>query len=86
MFVLYESKDYRVFLTGNKSNLLLIIPIGTVLLPTIIGYPFRAPLIITEPILALAHLFYFVLFSIAVLKALQSIYIQRFKHTINAMA
>ena len=78
--VLYKTNDWKVFFTSNKSNLILIIPIFTVLLPTTIGYPFSAPpLLSTEPFLAIAHLFYLVLFSIAVLKALLSIYKQRFK-------
>jgi hypothetical protein len=79
LLVLYKSNDLKVFFSGNKSNLLLIIPIFTVLLPTTIGYPFSAPLIITEPTLALAHLICLVLFSIAALKALSSIDKQKFK-------
>ena len=70
--VLYKTSDWKVFFTSNKTNLVLIIPIATVLLPSTIGYPFNAPLLLTEPPLALAHLFYLVLFSIAVLKALVS--------------
>ena len=78
--VLYKTNDWKVFFTNNKSNLILIIPIFTVLLPTTIGYPFSAPpLLSTEPFLAIAHLFYLVLFSIAVLKALHSIYKNRFQ-------
>jgi hypothetical protein len=78
--VLYKTNDWKVFFTSNKSNLILIIPIFTVLLPTTIGYPFSAPpLLSTEPFLAIAHLFYLVLFSIAVLKALHSIYKNRFQ-------
>ena len=78
MLVLYKTGDYKVFLSGNKSNLLLIIPIFTVLLPTLIGFPFSAPLLITEPALAVAHLVYLVIFIIAVLKTLQFMYTQRF--------
>jgi membrane-bound metal-dependent hydrolase YbcI (DUF457 family) len=68
--VLYKSGDWRVFFKSKKSNLVLIIPITTVLLPSTIGYPFSAPLLLTEPPLAIAHLFYLLLFSIAVLKTL----------------
>jgi hypothetical protein len=82
--VLYKTNDWKVFFTNNKSNLILIIPIFTVLLPTTIGYPFSKPLLTTEPFLAIAHLFYLVLFSIAVLKALHSIYKHRFKPPINS--
>jgi len=82
--VLYKTNDWKVFFTNNKSNLILIIPIFTVLLPTTIGYPFSKPLLTTAPFLAIAHLFYLVLFSIAVLKALHSIYKHRFKPPINS--
>jgi len=84
LLVLYKSNDWRVFFSSSRSNLLLIIPIFTVLLPTTIGYPFSAPLLTTEPFLAIAHLFYLVLFCIAVLKALLSIYKYRFKASINS--
>ena len=68
--VLYKTGDWKVFFNSNKTNLVLIIPIATVLLPSTIGYPFNNSLFLSEPILALAHIFYLVLFSIAVIKAL----------------
>ena len=76
--VLYKTCDWKVFFTSNKTNLILIIPIATVLLPSTIGYPFTAPLLLTAPPLAFAHLFYLVLFTIAVLKVLSSMYRKRF--------
>ena len=76
--ILYRNSDWKTFFTSNKTNLILIIPIATVLLPSTIGYPFSASLLISEPLLALAHLFYLVLFSIAVLKTLFSMYKKRF--------
>jgi hypothetical protein len=79
MLVLYKTGDYQVFFTDNKSNLLLIIPISTVLLPTLIGFPLSEPLLVSEPALAMAHLFYLVLFSIAVLKTLYSMFRHRFR-------
>jgi membrane-bound metal-dependent hydrolase YbcI (DUF457 family) len=75
--ILYKSGDWKVFFTSNKTNLVLIIPIATVLLPSTIGYPFTNSLLLTEPPLALAHLFYLALFSIAVLKTLFYMYRQR---------
>jgi membrane-bound metal-dependent hydrolase YbcI (DUF457 family) len=81
--VLYNSGDWKVFFKSNKTNLVLIIPIATVLLPSTIGYPFDAPLLLTQPILALAHLFYLVLFSIAILKTLSSMYKKRFRSPVN---
>jgi membrane-bound metal-dependent hydrolase YbcI (DUF457 family) len=80
-FVLYKSGDWRIFFKSNKTNLVLIIPITTVLLPSTIGYPFNAPLLLTEPPLALAHLFYLLLFSIAVLKTLTYMFKRRFQHS-----
>jgi membrane-bound metal-dependent hydrolase YbcI (DUF457 family) len=76
--ILYQSRDWKVFFKSDKTNLVLVIPITTVLLPSTIGYPFNAPLILTQPTLAFAHLFYLLLFSIAVLKTLSSIYKKRF--------
>jgi hypothetical protein len=64
--IMFKTKDWQVFFKNNKSNLVLIIPIFTVLLPTFIGYPFSVPLLFTVPILALAHLFYLILFSVSV--------------------
>lgn len=69
-FVLFKSGDWKIFLKSNKTNLVLIFPIATVLLPSTIGYPFSNSLLLSEPLLALAHLFYLVLFSVAVLKTL----------------
>jgi membrane-bound metal-dependent hydrolase YbcI (DUF457 family) len=68
--VLYKTGDWRAFFTSNKTNLVLIIPIATVLLPSTIGYPFSNSLLLSEPILALAHLFYLILFSLAVIKTI----------------
>lgn len=68
--VLYKSGDWKVFFRANKTHLVLIIPLVTVLLPSTIGYPFTEPLILTVPPLAIAHLFYLVIFGIAVLKTL----------------
>jgi membrane-bound metal-dependent hydrolase YbcI (DUF457 family) len=76
--ILYKSGDWKVFFKADKTNLVLIIPIATVLLPSTVGYPFSDSLLLTEPTLALAHIFYLVLFGIAVLKTLIYLYKQRF--------
>jgi membrane-bound metal-dependent hydrolase YbcI (DUF457 family) len=76
--IIYKSGDWKVFFTSNKTNLLLIIPVATVLLPSTIGYPFSESLLLKEPPLALAHLFYLVLFCIAILKTLSYMYRKRF--------
>ncbi|MGD0451821.1 MAG: metal-dependent hydrolase [Candidatus Bathyarchaeia archaeon] len=77
MVLLVKSNDWKVFFTAHKSNLLLIIPLFTVLLPTTIGYPFSESLFLFSPILAVAHAILVVIFSIAVLKTLQSLYQKR---------
>jgi membrane-bound metal-dependent hydrolase YbcI (DUF457 family) len=79
MAVLYKSGDWKAFFTANKTNLLLIVPIATVLLPSTIGYPFETSLILSQPVLAVAHIFYLVLFIIAVLKTLSFFYKSKFK-------
>jgi membrane-bound metal-dependent hydrolase YbcI (DUF457 family) len=68
--VLCKTGDWKVFFRSNKTNLILILPVATVLLPSTIGYPFSNSILLSEPILALAHLFYLALFSIAIIKVL----------------
>ena len=80
--ILFKSGDWKDFLTNKKTNLILIIPIATVLLPSTIGYPFSDSLLITEPVLALAHLFYLMLFSVAIIKTLIPIF--RKRHNLQA--
>ncbi len=79
MLVLYKSGDWKVFFSSSKVNLILIIPVATVLLPSTIGYPFSTSLIISAPLLAAAHIVFLVLFSIAILTTLAALYKKRFK-------
>ena len=65
--IMLKTKDLLTFFQNHTSNLVLAIPIFTVLLPTFVGFPFMAPLLITLPFLGLAHLFYLVLFSASIL-------------------
>lgn len=62
IIVMLKTRDLFHFFRNNKLNLILIIPIFTVLLPTFVGYPLRVPILLVPP-----HLFYLVLFSISVL-------------------
>lgn len=78
MLVLYKSGDWKVFFKPDLTNLVLIIPITTVLLPSTIGYPFSDSLLLSEPALAIAHMVYLVLFTIAILKTLSWMYTQHF--------
>lgn len=70
MAILYKSGDWRVFFKADKRNIVLFIPIICVLLPSTIGYPFQSSLLFTSPMLAIAHLVYLALFTIAVYKTL----------------
>jgi len=60
--LMFKTGDLFLFFRNKKSNLLLAIPVGTVLLPTLVSYPLQVPLLLMPP-----HLFYLVLFSISVL-------------------
>jgi len=62
LIVMLKTRDLLRFFRNNKLNLILIIPIFTVLLPTFVGYPLRVPILLVLP-----HLFYLVLFSVSVL-------------------
>lgn len=88
-FVLFKTGDWKVFFTDNKTNLVLIIPVATVLLPTTIGYPFSQSLLLSDQyivrVLGIAHLFYLVLFGIAILKVLVSMY-RNLKHNSSAVS
>ncbi len=84
--ILYRTSDWKVFFRPNKLSLVLVIPIATVLLPSTIGYPFTNSLLFTAPILALAHIFYLVLFSVAVYKTLAKMYKEQFGGGKNDLA
>lgn len=60
--VMYKARDLQVFFQDHRSNLLLAIPIATVLLPTFLAYPLKVPVALIPP-----HLFYLGLFGISVL-------------------
>jgi membrane-bound metal-dependent hydrolase YbcI (DUF457 family) len=78
MLLMYKTGDLKTFFRADKSNLLLIIPTTTVLLPSTIGYPFDQPLILSQPALAIAHLIYLALFAYAILKTLSFYYKTKF--------
>jgi hypothetical protein len=66
--IMFKSRDLFLFFHNNRSNLLLIVPIVTVLLPTFVSFPLQVPILLVPP-----HLFYLALFSISVLAALAGI-------------
>jgi hypothetical protein len=59
--VMLKTRDILYFFRNNKLNLFLVIPIFTVLLPTVASYPLIVPVLLVLP-----HLFYLLLFSISV--------------------
>ena len=67
--VMFKTRDMHVFFRKRKLNLVLAVPIFTVLLPTFLGYPLHVPFLLVLP-----HLFYLVLFTIAVLIVLKDIF------------
>jgi membrane-bound metal-dependent hydrolase YbcI (DUF457 family) len=62
LVVMFKTRDIHQFFRNNNLNLVLAVPIFTVLLPTFASYPLQVPLLLVLP-----HLFYLVLFSISVL-------------------
>jgi membrane-bound metal-dependent hydrolase YbcI (DUF457 family) len=68
LIVMLKTRDLFRFFRNSKLNLVLAIPIFTVLLPTFASYPLRVPLLLVLP-----HLFYLVLFSISILSVLKGI-------------
>ena len=68
IIVMFKTRDIHRFFRNSKLNLILAIPIFTVLLPTFASYPLHVPSLLIVP-----HLFYLLLFSISVLIALKGI-------------
>ena len=60
--VMLKSNDLQLFFQKKTSNLLLIIPVATVLLPTFLAYPLNVPILLVPP-----HLLYLGLFIIAII-------------------
>jgi hypothetical protein len=60
--IMLKNRDLFLLFQDKKSNLLLAIPLVTVLLPTFMSYPLQEPILLIPP-----HLFYLVLFSISIL-------------------
>jgi membrane-bound metal-dependent hydrolase YbcI (DUF457 family) len=66
---MFKTRDIYTFFRKRKLNLVLAVPIFTVLLPTFVGYPLQVPSLMVLP-----HLFYLVLFAIAVLIVLKDVF------------
>jgi len=70
--IMAKTRDYKIFLKNDKTNLILLIPIATVLLPTFTGYPFSMPIFLVLPAIGIAHLFFLILFGTSILIILYS--------------
>jgi len=57
-----KMKDYEAFFKPHASNLILIIPTLTVLLPTLLNTPMTVPALLIPP-----HIFYLIMFATAIL-------------------
>jgi membrane-bound metal-dependent hydrolase YbcI (DUF457 family) len=66
--LMLKTRDILNFFSSEFSNLVLIIPIFTVLLPTFTSYPLPVP-----NLLILPHLFFLIIFSISGLITLKKI-------------
>jgi len=62
MLVMVAVKDIKVFFQPHNSNLILVIPTFTVLLPIFLAYPLQVP-----PILIAPHVVYLILFVTSIL-------------------
>jgi membrane-bound metal-dependent hydrolase YbcI (DUF457 family) len=67
--IMFKTRDILRFFRNSKLNLILTIPIFTVLLPTFTSYPLRVPFLLVVP-----HLFYLLLFSVSVLIVFKGIF------------
>jgi len=66
--VMFKTKDAMSLFKHRPSNMILSIPVLTVLLPTVIRFPLYVP-----PLLLVPHLVYLALFSLSILMDLKSI-------------
>jgi len=60
--LMVKMKDYKTFFKPQASNLVLVIPALTVLLPTLLSTPLEVP-----PVLVPPHVFYLIMFATAIL-------------------
>ena len=63
--LMLKTKDLQNLLQPHKTNLLLAIPVATVLLPTILGYPLKVATALIPP-----HIFYLIIFTASILIAI----------------
>lgn len=61
MILMLKTKDVKTLLQPHKSNLILLIPTATVLLPTFARYPLDVPVLLVAP-----HLVYMFVFAVSI--------------------
>ncbi len=61
--VMFRTGDAALLLQKHSSNIILSVPVLTVLLPAFAGFPIRVPLGLIVP-----HLIYIALFTLSILK------------------
>jgi hypothetical protein len=61
MILMLKTKDVKTLLQPHKSNLTLLIPTATVLLPTFARYPLDVPVLLVAP-----HLVYMFVFAVSI--------------------
>jgi hypothetical protein len=66
--VMFKAKDMSALFKPNPSNLILVIPLMTVLLPSLITFPLYVPLALLIP-----HLVYLLIFVFSILVTLKAI-------------
>ncbi len=62
LIIMFKAKDMLSLLKRNPSNLILFIPLMTVLLPSVITFPLYVPLVLLIPHLVYLFLFVFSIF------------------------
>jgi hypothetical protein len=67
LIVMAKTRDYKIFLKNDKTNLMLLLPIATLLMSTFTNYPFTRPLFLVLPIIGVPHLFLLALFTVPIL-------------------
>ncbi len=65
--IMYKTKDTGALFQPHSSNLLLLMPVFTVLLPTLLSFPLAVPLELIIP-----HLTYLAIFTLSILIDLKS--------------
>jgi len=74
--IMLKTKDAQKLLQPHNSNLILIIPTCTVLLPTFLAFPLNVPIALMPP-----HIIYLILFITSILIDIRKIAKQAFnKH------